>query len=161
MKNRLLILSFLFSIQFNAYSNRLLDDTIVVLKVKEVKLLNVLDSIIFFEKKCKYYNKKLIFDINIQSIQNYTSIQIESFGHNRLYERNHIGCFKYNGNLFFVSGDLIDSLFFRTKKQYRFKKQKTENKNTVYLNEEGMYLSALFKYSNNQIILIGRSTPCR
>ena len=61
-----------------------------------------------------------------------------------------------------IALDLDDVLFdFTNAYNERFKKQKTENKNTVYLNEEGMYLSALFKYSNNQIILIGRSTPCR
>lgn len=135
-------------------------DSVIVFEIKNSNLIPVLDSMILLEKKCEYYNSKLVFNIKIYPNKGYSNIQIEAIRYKpggRLY----LGCFQYSGHLFLVSGQFEESLFVKTNKKKPIEIHKEKKRSDHILIEDDTFSSCLYKYLDNQFYLIGRLSYCK
>jgi len=120
------MIKYLYIILFCSLSNAIEQkienaDSLVVIKVINRELYDILDHIIDHEKKCTYYSPDIMFDIYIfNSEDKKVGIQISTIGKVRYKLGYEKGIFKYKGHTFFVSGIIDNTIFSLTKKKIRY-----------------------------------------
>jgi len=134
-------------------------------------LFLLLDSIIEHEKKCEYYNTKLLFSIYLNTnINNQYSVLVGSIGNKVIKTGREIGGFRHKDHLFIVNGDSIDAtLFLKTEEKLYgiFSKSKTGyNSKTkewffdVDAMQDDSYSYWYYYYENGRFVFESKSTYC-
>ena len=96
------------------------DTALVEMGVKDEKLYPILDSIMAYERSCKYYTDSLSYNIYINKKDNII-IQISSeCDPGSILDGFNEGCFLYKGKEFAVWGNGWDILFFKKDNYIRF-----------------------------------------
>jgi hypothetical protein len=166
---KILILVFLMLNSFNIFSQH--KEKIIELKCLEVKnegLSLVLDSILTNEKKCTYFNNKLIFVINVKKLGKNSLLQIESIkDKNIAIDQNSYGYFNFKNHLFFVGGEFSYDLFTDSKKLKKFNyldydPRYQENNSNVVITvfTDDSFSQWEFIFVKGQFILKSKSTNC-
>jgi len=94
---------------------------LVLYEVVDDRLLRILDSVIFFEKTCNYYNNNLIFGIIIKKYENYYEIIFSSHSDTDLIITDiSYGYLRHQNHFFILKGDHINNLFLETKEKKDF-----------------------------------------
>ena len=101
-------------------------DSLMVIKLQSSELQEILNDVIKHEKRCDYYDPKIIYKINIQLVNDDYRLQIGTVGSNLVQIGNESGCFTYQGHFFIIAGLLPESLFAKTnhKKFIKYYKSK-------------------------------------
>lgn len=131
-------------------------------------ICTILDSIVIAEKKCEYYNKRLIFSISIRKIDNAYSIIIESMGDSNIaYGSSEYGYFYYQNHLMLVDGDTCESVFSKTKEKKKFKYiqydpfyQEKGNPMKVYYFSDDSFSQWSFWFTDNKFKFESKSSFC-
>jgi hypothetical protein len=119
----------------------------------------ILDSVILHEKKCSYYDYKLLFSINTQKIDEQFLISIESqLDINLLLPLSAYGYFYHQNHLFIVHGDYCEDLFSTCGEKKAFKYldynpadfQKT---GILYIFNDDSFSQWQYWYINNEFVL--------
>ena len=102
------------------------------LEVKNNSFVEIIDTLIKNEQNCNYFNKDLIFVIDVQTYANDTALVAISLtdvlSNNSI--NNAMGYFNYKGHLFLISlekNHLIDLLFKKSKRKKSFKYNSRES----------------------------------
>jgi len=90
------------------------NDFLPVLKIENVELRTIVDSLVEHEKEMDYYDSNLVFYIDIQHRKSITLLSTGSF-HEITKSGNEIGCFTIKNHLFIVSSNCETGLFKKTK----------------------------------------------
>lgn len=139
------------------------EDYLMVLKIRNNLLLNIIDSVVDFEKRCDHYSKDLLFFIRLNVID--STVQIESYKH--AVKSADLGCLMYQGHLFIVSGKSLDTnLFIKTeeKRKIDYFRSKTEDDSKIGKVTDVVGNDSFtiwwYKYIDGKFILIDHHTIC-
>lgn len=141
---------------------------LVHLTIPNKDVCTILDSIVVAEKKCEYYNKNLIFTINIRKVENDYSVIIESIIDSNIVQRlDPYGYFYYQKHLIVVDGDTCESIFSKTKEKRKFKYikydptyQEQGKPFKVYYFNDDSFSQWSFWYINNKFKFDSKSSSC-
>ncbi len=130
------------------------------LVIIDTNLYIILDSVIFFEKKCDYYNDSLLFTIDINK-RNFCNLQISSYNNiDNAFDffKPILGYFYYKNHLFIVYDTDIKTLFEITHKIKKFEYR--EIPDTYILIVDCSHTYWYYWYIENKFIFRDRSSPC-
>ena len=140
-------------------------DTLPILEIRENALITAIDSIIYFETQCKYYDPNLVYNIGLQNENNdAVNIEIGSLGNQVVKSKAHLGCFNYNNHLFIVSGRSLDQALFtetgasKNIEYHQFKDKIEVRKEPIVLDimEDDRFGLWIYKHSNGNLALQNR-----
>jgi hypothetical protein len=150
--------------------NKLSDDTLELLEVKNEKLTTILDNIISHEMGCDYYKPDLLFAIHSQFINDTNILLIGSIGIETTRIGNELGCIEYQGHLFIVYGHRFDNTLFaatnkRKKMSYHIPNEmedkcvETKKLNLEFI-EDDSFSFWYYEYNEGNFVFVGKSTYC-
>ena len=117
-----------------------------VVEVEDSTLTTIIDSLISFEKQCKYFKPNLNFSIFLHSD---SFVAIESMNHKIVESAVNLGCFKYRGHLFVVGGrELNINIFAFTDRKIEITYYEPTDKDIFQ--EDDSYTAWHYKYINDQ-----------
>jgi len=118
-KQCILLLAFCINIMIAKSENVNTSDSLIVLKVENIELKKIVDSLVEYEKTMEYYDSNLVFYIDIQYRQSIVLVSLGSF-HDILKSGNEIGCFNEKKHIFIVSSNYETNFFKITKSKKWF-----------------------------------------
>lgn len=138
------------------------------LTIADSNICIVLDSIVENEKKCEYYNDKLIFAFDIKKYKGEYYLTIESVNDSNIVQAlEPYGYFYYDSHLVLINGDTCKKIFSTTKHQRKFKYfeyelnyQKDDKKVIYYFNDDS-YSNWHYLYTKGNLIFKDKFTSCR
>jgi hypothetical protein len=138
------------------------------LNINDQNLSTILDSIVLFEKKCSYYDSKLLFSFSVRKSDDNFFIIVESQKNiNILLPLGKYGYFYHKNHLFFVGGDNCEDLFSTCGEKRIFKYleydsnyQPKDGKKIIYFFNDDSFSQWQYWYINKELLLEGKSTFC-
>jgi len=119
MKFLLIVLTSIFSYNYFYGYNAQRVDSLHIISITNSDLFTILDSIVFHEKQCVYYNDSLVFNVFVNDCnKSYTAIQIGAIGNDIIRVGNELGCFMHKDHMFIVKGKKVNEMFFSILKKY-------------------------------------------
>ncbi len=143
---------------------------LIHLNIEKMSFLTILDNIILHEKKCSYYDCRLLFSISIKKEKESFFISVESLKDiNILLPLNTYGYLYHQNHLFVLQGDRCEDIFstcgetrpfkYLDYNQPDFQTGKVEGK-TIYIFNDDSFSQWHYSYINEGFILEGKSTSC-
>jgi hypothetical protein len=141
------------------------------LRIEKQYLAAILDSVIFHESKCSYYNCDLLFVVSLERIEDTIFVSVESQDDiNIILSFPLIGYLYHRNHLLFVIGENYEDMFSVCGGRMKFNyidynnmqaKSVKDMNNIIYLFNDDSYSQWYYKYFNNVFILEGKSTFCK
>lgn len=142
---------------------------LAMLSIADTNLTPILDSVVCFEKKCKYYNDSLFFTIDVRQKKDVYELQIGSSNdmNNAMnYFEPILGYLYYKNHLFLISNPTSKKFFSMTENTKEFKYIKYDEsyqpggKLILYHIIDDSHTYWNYYYINNKFIFYGKSSSC-
>jgi hypothetical protein len=162
-----LLLTILLLSSFNVFSQQIIKKKgqLPILELLDSALTTKLDSIINYEKTCKYYGNSLFFYLTISPKPN-SNLEFyfesgDSFSYEYVFSRpnqNSIGCFIYNKHIFVVENYLCcPSMFKKTARIQKIKYKVLVLEDAI---EDDSFTKWIYILDNGKLYFVKRGSYC-
>jgi hypothetical protein len=168
------ILKIIMIFTISLYSHTLLSqhieksNVLTHLTIVDSNICIVLDSIVENEKKCEYYNEKLIFVFDIKKSKDEYHLTIESVNDSNIIQGlEPYGYFYFDNHLVIIDGDICKKIFSSTKRTRKFRyieydlSYQEDDKKVIYYFNDDSYSNWHYLYTNGNLIFKNKFTTCR